>query len=87
MPDTRKPNLSEAELRIVKTLLDSKAVQFDKIGEVLAKVGPSAVFDIPGEEIFCGTMRRFIRTFHLNQGLEELENLANLKNIGKQING
>jgi hypothetical protein len=51
---------------IVKTVLDSKAVDFAAVGRLMAEVGPGlALADEPWES-FCGTMRMFIRIFILN---------------------
>jgi hypothetical protein len=76
---------SSRHQEIVKRLLDTKAVDFNAIGKIVAEVGPSlAVADEPWEE-FCGTMRHFIRLFRINppigpiEDLGELSGAANLK--------
>jgi hypothetical protein len=55
--------LSERERQIVKTLTETKAVEFDAIGRALAQFGPTAAFDFDYEPIFCGTMRYFVHVY------------------------
>jgi hypothetical protein len=50
--------LSEREREIVKTLTETKAVDFDAIGRTLAQFGPTAALDLDYEPYFvgpCGT--------------------------------
>ncbi len=64
---------------IVKKLLDSKAVDFEAIGKVIAEVGPTLALaeDFDGDG-FCGTNRLFVHLLYLPdpygsvEGLEEL---------------
>jgi hypothetical protein len=75
--------------RIVKQLLDSKAVDFKAIGEMISAHGNEmALYDDPWD-IFCGTMRTFIQVYRLPGGINpaELENLADLKRTTKGIQG
>ena len=48
---------------IVNTLLETNAVNFDAIGSALAKFGPRAAVSFEGEDIFCLTMKVFLRVF------------------------
>ncbi len=57
--------LSEREREIVKTLTETKAVDFEAIGRSLAKFGPTAALDFDYEPIFCGTMRYYIHLYRL----------------------
>lgn len=72
---------SEAERQIVSTLLETKAVDFEALGAAVAKHGADATFNLDGEDVFCGTMRRFIRTFRLNDVGNPVENLAELSRL------
>jgi hypothetical protein len=76
---------------IVKTVLDSKAVDFAAVGKVLAQVGPSlSLADEPWEN-FCGTMRYFIRVYILNPPIgfppqwNTVANLAELKDVAGEL--
>jgi hypothetical protein len=55
--------LSEREREIVKTLTETKAVDFDAIGRTLAQFGPTAALDLDYEPVFCGTMRYYIHLY------------------------
>jgi hypothetical protein len=79
--------LSESEREIVTTLLDSAAVNFEAIGTALAKHGPSAVVALDGEEVFCGSMRRYVRVYRLAGEQAPLEDLAKLREIGTELGG
>ncbi|HEY2094024.1 MAG TPA: hypothetical protein VGJ81_19295 [Thermoanaerobaculia bacterium] len=70
---------------IVKSLLDSKAVDFTAIGNIVAELGPSiALADEPWEG-FCGTMRTFVRVYRINTSTAQLENLGQLANIAGEL--
>jgi len=78
---------------IVKTVLDAKAIDFDGIGKVVAKLGPSlALADEPWEN-FCGTMRYFIRIFILNPPIgfppqwNTVADLAQLREVAGELKG
>jgi len=55
--------LSEREREIVKTLTETKAVDFEAIGRALAQFGPTAALEIDYEPVFCGTMRHYINLY------------------------
>jgi hypothetical protein len=57
--------LSEREREIIKTLVDTKAVDFDAIGRSLAQYGPTAAFDLDYEPVYCGTMRYWVHVLRL----------------------
>ncbi len=73
---------SRRHQEIVKKLLDAKAVDFAAIGRVLAEVGPSLSLSDEFEgDGFCGTIRRFIRVFWVDDPLGPLESLGELKRV------
>jgi hypothetical protein len=51
---------------IVKSVLDAKAVDFDAVGKVVAKIGPTISLADEPWEVFCGTMQLFVRVFRLD---------------------
>ncbi len=53
--------LGGREREIVSTLVETKAVDFEAIGKVLAEFGPAMALDMDYENGFCGTMRGFAR--------------------------
>jgi hypothetical protein len=55
--------LSGREREIVTALVETKAVDFEAIGKVLAKFGPTMALDMDYEDGFCGTMRYFTRVY------------------------
>jgi len=55
--------LTEREREIVRTLTETKAVDFDAIGRVFAQFGPTAAFDLDYEPTFCGTMRFYVHLY------------------------
>ncbi len=57
--------LTEREREIVRTLTETKAVDFDAIGRTLAQFGPTAAFDLDYEPVMCGTMRYYIHLYRL----------------------
>jgi hypothetical protein len=57
--------LSEREREIVKTLIDTKAVDFEAIGRSLSKFGPTAALEMDYEPVYCGTMRYYIHLYRL----------------------
>jgi len=56
-------SLSGREREIVTALIETKAVDFEAIGKVLAKFGPTMALDMDFEDGFCGTMRYFTRVY------------------------
>ncbi len=65
--------MSEREREIVKTLIDTKAVDFEAIGRSLAQFGPTAAFDLDYEPIFCGTMRYLVHVYRLPNPVDNPE--------------
>ena len=57
--------LNEREREIVKTLNETRAVDFEAIGRAVAQFGPTAAFDFDYEPILCGTMRWYIHLYRL----------------------
>jgi hypothetical protein len=78
---------TETERQIVTALIDSKAVNFEALGQALAEHGPTATLYLDGEDWFCGTMRRFIRIFRLPDPLPPLEGLAELQAVEREMQG
>ena len=76
---------SEAEREVVTALIDSKAVDFEALGSMVAKHGARATLQFDGEDIFCGTMRRFVRVFRLRDELAGLEQLADLRELADKV--
>lgn len=65
---------------IVKRLLDAKVVDFKAIGHVVGELGPSLALADEPWEVFCGTMRGFIRVLIVNpRGGGNVENLGGLR--------
>jgi len=75
------PRFSAAEQEIVKALIDTKAVDFHAIGQAFAAHGASATLALSGEDVFCGTMRRFIRVYRLNDPVNVVEQLGELQQL------
>lgn len=78
---------------IVKTVLESKAVDFAALGKVVAELGPRlALADEPWEN-FCGTMRWFIRVFILYppiggpRQLNSIGELSQLREVAGELKG
>ena len=67
---------------IVKKALDSKVVDFDAIGKMVAELGPSlSLAEEPGDN-FCGTGRNFFHIYKIPFSPHiPIENLAGLKEI------
>lgn len=71
-------NNSEQRTQLVKKLLDSKAVDFNAIGKVIAEVGPSlALAEEPGD-FFCGTNRIFVHVYKVVSVATPVEDLGEL---------
>jgi hypothetical protein len=62
--------LSDREREIVKTLTETKAVDFQAIGQSLSKFGPTAALELDYDPIFCGTMRYYIHLYRLPNPVE-----------------
>jgi hypothetical protein len=85
--NVKQTDLTEYERQIVTRLIESKGVNFEAIGAALAKFGPSALVNLNGEDVFCGTMRRFVRMYRLRDELADCENLAELRQVGSELRG
>jgi hypothetical protein len=83
----RAKGFSEAEREVVTALLETKAVNFEALGSIVAQHGARATLHFDGEDVFCGTMRRFIRVFRLRDELVVLEQLAELSEINAKVRG
>jgi hypothetical protein len=77
--------LSDSERAVMEELLDSGAVNFEAIGSALTKHGPElaregvrrgSLAELEPWEVFCGTMRWYVRLFVLppvGGGIGDLE--------------
>jgi hypothetical protein len=70
---------------IVKRALDSKAVDFNAIGKLVAELGPSLAMADEPWDTFCGTMRMFIHLYRLPGVNSPLENLGKLAEVGQEL--
>jgi len=69
---------SDQHRQIVRQLLESKAVDFNAIGKVVAEVGPAlSLAEEPGD-FFCGTNRIFIHIYRVFSPGNPVENLGEL---------
>lgn len=83
---TRHDRLEPANRELVSELTNNGAVNFEVIGQTLAKFGPRAAMEFDGEDWFCGTMRRFVRVYRLGGDSLDLEDLGRLRDeIGPEI--
>ena len=80
-PEVKMPRFSAAEQEIVKALIDTKAVDFEAIGRAFVEHGASATLNLSGEDFFCGTIRRFIRVYRLNDTVNVVEQLGELQQL------
>lgn len=73
---------------ITKTVIDSKVINFDALGKMVAQLGPQVVFNDDPWENFCGTMRYFIRIFRLppiGPRIPELDRLERLEGLDQKL--
>jgi hypothetical protein len=71
---------------IVKKVLESKAIDFNAVGKVVAELGPSLSLAEEPWDGFCGTMRRFVHVYIINPSLgESIENLGQLRGIAGEL--
>lgn len=72
---------------IVKKLLETKAIDFNAIGKTVAEIGPAISLADEPWDVFCGTMRTFLRLYILNPGSlgGGVENLAGLRNAVEEL--
>ena len=76
---------SDQHRQIVKQLLESKAVDFNAIGKVVAEVGPSlSLAEEPGD-YFCGTNRIFIHIYRVVNPGNSVENLGELAATAQEL--
>jgi hypothetical protein len=81
---------AHAQSEIVKTLIDTKAVDFERIGEVVARFGGLASVAMDDGDVFCGTGRHFIRLISIADPgaiLKDVAELAALRGIGEGFRG
>lgn len=70
---------------IVKKALDAKAVNFAAIGKMVTELGPAVSLADEPWEVFCGTMRFFIRFYIVHGPLGPIEDLGALRAAGERI--
>jgi hypothetical protein len=75
------------EHEIAKALIETKSVDFEKIGAVIAKHGAAAALAADGDEIWCGTMRIFVRVLRLRVTTGSVEQLGELQRLGAAVRG
>ena len=80
-------NNSEQHKQLVKKLLDTKAVDFNAIGKVIAEAGPSlSLAEEPGD-FFCGTNRIFVHIYRVFGPGGPVEDLAELGANAGELRG
>jgi hypothetical protein len=76
---------SDQHRQIVKQLLESKAVDFNAVGRVIAEVGPSlSLAEEPGDW-FCGTNRIFFHVYRVFNPGGPVESLGELAASAKEL--
>jgi hypothetical protein len=75
------------EHEIAKALIDTKAVDFEQIGSVIAKFGASAALAADGDDLICGTMRVLVRILRLHDPIGPVESLGELRQLGAAVRG
>jgi hypothetical protein len=70
---------------IVKRALDSKAIDFNAIGKMVAELGPSLALAEEPWDTFCGTMRTFIHLYRLPGFNSPLENINTLGQVAGEL--
>ncbi|WP_139350437.1 hypothetical protein [Rhodanobacter sp. B04] len=72
---------------IVRKLLETKSIDFNAIGKTVAEIGPSVALADEPWDMFCGTMRTFLRLYILNPGIPGggVENLGGLRNVAQEL--
>jgi len=64
---------------VVRKLIETKAIDFKAIGQTIAELGPAAALADEPWEVFCGTMRTFLRLYVINPG--DVGQVANLSQL------
>jgi hypothetical protein len=78
---------SEQHKQLVKKLLDTKAVDFNAIGKVIAEAGPSlSLAEEPGD-FFCGTNRIFVHIYKVFSPGVPVEDLSQLGANAAEMRG
>lgn len=80
--DNKSKNTSN---EVVRALLDTKAVNFEAIGAAVAKYGASATVSLDFEDVFCGTMRRFIRVYRIVDPGTPVDDLPTLQGVSSEL--
>jgi hypothetical protein len=75
------------EQEIAKALIETKGVDFEKIGAVISKFGAAASLAADGDEIWCGTMRTLVRVLRLRDPVGPVEQLGELQQLGASVRG
>ena len=76
---------SDQHRQIVKQLLESKAVDFNAVGRVIAEVGSSlSLAEEPGD-FFCGTNRIFFHCYRILNPGNPVENLGELAASAEEL--
>lgn len=76
---TTERQLSPVDQEIVKTLMETQAINFEALGKTIAAIGPSAALMADDGWIrFCGNDFRIFRWPRPGLGLEELEILRDI---------
>ncbi|HEX4826367.1 MAG TPA: hypothetical protein VFV19_18855 [Candidatus Polarisedimenticolaceae bacterium] len=72
---------------IVKRALDTKAVDFNQIAKLIGELGPSVSLADDPWDVFCGTMRHFIRFYVIRGGIEgnPVADLAALRGVAGEL--
>ena len=76
------PEIHSMDKKIVETLLATKAINFEGIGQTIAKVGAESLLLDDGFERWCGSDLRIYRWPRGKLGLEELEILKGIARGG-----
>lgn len=58
--------VSGRESEIMRTLIDTNAVNFEAIGKVLAEHGPTIAKDMDSEDCFCITGRQNVTVYRIS---------------------
>jgi len=73
------------EHEVAKALIETKAIDFEKVGSVIASHGAEIALSSDGEDNFCWTMRTFIRL--LRPGDPGQLQIGDLQQLAQTIRG